>query len=522
MPNPEHTSFDEVLGFLGNAQAYGDGPVPVERVDTHAAVVFLAGEDAYKLKRPVKLPYLDFSTLSRREQVLRHELQLNRPQAPQIYRDVVPITRRADGRLRIGGRGEVVEWALHMRRFAQEHLLANYAARHGLAPSLVAKLAHVVFRSHEAAPVHATRRGAERAARVARQVGQAFAAAPDLIPVPLRQRFADHLERARAAAARSLDMRAERGFVRRCHGDLHLANIALIGGQPVLFDALEFDEDLATIDVLYDLAFLLMDMMQHGFRPAAQLLLNRYVQLSDTPMTLYGLSALPLFLALRAAVRAVVIIDRLRQLPAAQRGPAQQQLVGLVTAAIGYLTPPPAKLIAVGGLSGTGKSTLAAALAYQIGAAPGALHLRSDVERKAMFGVGEHERLQPHAYTEAASAEVYGSLAQKAKIALRGGHSVVVDAVYARPDERAAIGRVAQSLKLPFIGLWLTAPPEKMKDRVQQRTGDASDATPEVVERQLTYGTGPISWAPVDASGSVEDTLREARRLLSRRLGALA
>ncbi|WP_342643252.1 AAA family ATPase [Rhodoligotrophos ferricapiens] len=518
----EHKNFDDVLGFLADYHAYGQEPIAVERIDTHAAILFLAGQDVYKLKRPVKLPYLDFSTVALRQRVLEREFDLNRAHAPQLYLGVVPITRSAEGTLAIDGEGEAVEWALHMRRFPNEDLLANYAAKHGLSAELTQRLAQVVARAHQTAPICNTTDGRERMAAILTQVRQAFERAPDLVSADMRRRFVERSELALETASRSLNMRAERGLVRRCHADLHLGNIALIDGEPVLFDALEFDEGLAQIDVLYDLAFLIMDMMQKGFRPAAQLLLNRYVQLMDGPLTLYGLAALPLFLALRAGIRAVVTIDRLRQMPEKEPESARREILTYVNAAIGYLLPPPAKLVAVGGFSGTGKTTLASAISHQIGAAPGALHLRSDVERKAMFGLSEHQRLGEHGYTPQVTAEVYASISQKAKIILRSGHSVVVDAVFSKPDERAAIARVAERLNVPFVGLWLTAPKEKMKERVERRIADASDATAEVVDQQLAYGTGPVSWSPIDAGGRKEDTLREARRILTRRLGALA
>ena len=183
-------------------------------------------------------------------------------------------------------------------------------------------------------------------------------------------------------------------------------------------------------------------------------------------------------------------------------------------AATGYLAPEPPRLVAVGGLSGTGKSTLAAALAPQVGAAPGAVHLRSDLERKSLFSAGETERLGAEHYTADVTARVYDRLLEKARIALKAGRGVVVDAVFSKPHEREAVEAVAAGLGVPFQGLWLTAAPDTLVARVDARTGDASDATREVVAAQLEYDTGDISWTRVYAGGTPDDTLRAARALV--------
>jgi predicted kinase len=288
-------------------------------------------------------------------------------------------------------------------------------------------------------------------------------------------------------------------------------------GQPVLFDAIEFDEELATVDTLYDLAFLLMDLNRRGQRPAANVILNRYLWQSGDPLDLEGLAALPLFLGLRAAIRTMVTVQRalLEQDATAIRDVEIAR--GYLRAALAYLTPAPPRLIAVGGLSGTGKSTLAAALAPEVGPAPGAVHLRSDLERKSLFGVAETVRLAPEHYTPVTSAEVYGILHRKARTALAAGHAVIVDAVFAKPEERAAIEVVAAGLGTPFLGLWLTATPDHLLARVAQRSGDASDATPGVVRQQLGWQIGALSsrWTEIEASGSPADTCARASERLA-------
>jgi predicted kinase len=299
------------------------------------------------------------------------------------------------------------------------------------------------------------------------------------------------------------------------HGDLHLDNIVLWRGQPVLFDAIEFDEALATTDTLYDLAFLLMDLERRGRRLSANRVLNRYLWRSHSDLDLEGLAAMPLLLGLRAGVRALVAADRLRlaggDVEAGKRAEAQDYLA----AALRFLDPAGPRIVAVGGLSGTGKSTLAAALAPDVGPSPGAVHLRSDLERKAILGVEETHRLGPEAYTAEANARVYAELLRKTRLAATAGHGVVVDAVFAREPEREAVGRMAAEVGVPFQGLWLTAPREVLLARVGARVGDASDATPDVVARQLAGDVGAMSWTEIDGSGDAAETLTAARRALA-------
>ena len=262
---------------------------------------------------------------------------------------------------------------------------------------------------------------------------------------------------------------------------MHLRNIVLEGGVPVLFDAIEFDDGLATIDILYDLAFILMDFWQRGLRAHANLLFNRYLwRAPELEQELEGLAALPLFLALRAAIRALVTAA-LGDLDGGDHGAEARQFF---QAAEDFLRPQPAGLVAIGGFSGSGKSTLAAALAGDLGRAPGAVHLRSDIERKRVFGVDEFEPLPQDAYKPEAHAQVYARLLHLSETALRAGQSVIVDAVQAKPDERAALAALATRLGVPFTGLWLEAPVETLVRRVAARRGDASDARESVVRAQ--------------------------------------
>lgn len=502
----------DVLAFLAEPQSYaGLMPPPrrIERVDTHGAVVFLAGEEAFKVKRAVKLAYLDFSTLEARRRLSEREVEINRPAAPEIYLGTIPVTREPDGRLALGGEGEAVEWAVRMARFPERDVMIEVAARGGIDTATARALGDMVAQMHAAAPVAAAEAGAAIEEVIA-SIHDTVARSDERALLDLSRRLDADFGRQIARSADVRRRRAEAGFVRRCHGDLHLGNIVLWTGRPVPFDAIEFDERIATIDTLYDLAFLLMDLERQGCRAAANIVLNRYLGHSRSALDLEGLAALPLFLGVRAGVRAMVAIDRLRVKATTERPDIVAKAAATLELAARLLEPPTPRLIAVGGLSGTGKSTLAAALAPEVGAVPGAVHLRSDVERKRLAGIAETDRLPPEAYTAAASAEVYRILLERTQAALAAGHSVVVDAVFARESERDAIADVARGLGVRFDGAWLEGRADALKARVAARRGDASDATPAVVEQQLGYDVGRIGWSRVDAGGTADDTRSRA------------
>ena len=508
-----------VIEFLADPATHGLAGGDVRRIDTHAAIVFLAGDDAYKIKRAVRLAFLDFSTLEQRRTACEREIAINRPTAPALYRSAVAITRQADGTLAFDGPGEPVEWVVHMRRFDEEATLDRLADTHRLTPDIVDTLAVQVIAMHARAPVAAVEasdagQAADQIGAVALQSCEELAGFADLFPADQTDMFTARTTSALAAGRDLIAQRAVKGAIRRCHGDLHLGNVALIDGEPVIFDALEFDEALATIDVLYDLAFLVMDLWERGFRAAANHVLNRWLAGEADPDALRGLALLPLFLSMRAAIRAKVLAERLGYLSGAEKAAAERQARAMFALALDFLDPMPAHLVAIGGLSGTGKTTVALAVAPEIGPAPGAVVLRSDVIRKQLAGVAETVALPVSAYTPAASEHVYATMLDQAATVLAAGHGVVLDAVNAHPEERAAARAAADSAGAAFDGIWLTADPARLIARVEQRTGDASDATRTVVEKQLSYETGPIDWRIVDAGADQETVIERVRTCL--------
>ncbi len=503
---------DAVVAFLSDGAAYGLPGAAVERITTHAAHVFLVDDRAYKMKRAVRYSFLDFTTLDRRRRALEAELELNRRTAPLLYRRLVPVTRAQGDRLALAGSGEPVEWLLEMARFDQETRLDRVAARGELTPAIVDDLAEEIAAFHAKAAVRTESGGHAGMREVIEGNAEDFAALPEAIF--RAERIARLTARCRDELAERRDLLEQRrhaGQVRHCHGDLHLANIVLLEGRPVLFDCLEFDEALASTDTFYDLAFLLMDLLHQGLGVFAQRLLNGYL---DATWDDGGVALLPLFLAARAAIRAKVV-----GLAAARSadGPAPEEVAearDYLERTLAYLEPPPARLVALGGVSGTGKSTLARSLAPEFGPAPGAVVLRSDAVRKRLHGVAPGDRLPPTAYRKEASRAVYDALARRAAVLVRAGHAAIVDAVFLDAAERAHIERVALEAGVPFQGLWLSAPEDILVGRVTARHGDVSDATPDVLRQQLAIDPGALTWRRLDVSGSPEAVAGQARALL--------
>lgn len=505
-------SQNPVVEFLAQPGTHGLREDDVVRIDTHSAVVFLAGPRVYKIKRAVKYPYLDFSTLERREASIRAELEVNRSFAPELYLEVTAVTREEGGALALGGKGEPVEWVLVMRRFDENATLDKVAERGGIDDALSRALGEAVAAAHAKALRAPVATWIEALGRFVDDETSAIVGAAGIFGRADSIALCEALRSRLAEVAPLLFARGDAGHIRRGHGDLHLRNVALIDGAPVLFDALEFDPVVASGDVLYDLAFLLMDLLARDLPRPANLVFNRYLVAARNDDHLDALRALPFFLALRAAIRARVALDKSRVVGGRARDDALTEAKDYAALGARLIAPPPPRLVAIGGLSGTGKSTIAAGLAPFLLPAPGAVHLRSDVERKRLAGVGELERLPPEAYAPGASGPVYRRLNDLAQRALAAGHSSLVDAVHARPGERAAVEALARAAGVSFTGIWLELPLEERIGRVGKRRGDASDADAEVVRAQQEYDPGGISWHRVDASGTVNEVLARARK----------
>ena len=491
---------EEVISRLAKGEALG-GCAP-ERIDTHISVVFLTADRAYKLKRAVKLSYLDYASLAARQQYCEAEIAINRRTAPEIYLKAAAVTLEPDGGLALDGDGEPVEWVVEMARFDTEKTFDRLAASGDLDEALVRSLADEIASFHAAADSVGTEDGVSIVAptvetgvdEMRQWIGRPFAA-DDIDALANAQRASIDAHRA------LLDGRAQAGKVRHCHGDLHLRNICLVDGKPTIFDAIEFSDAFSNIDVLYDLAFLLMDFCHACHGEYANLVLNRYLVHADE---FEGLPLIPLFQSLRAMIRAHVTAKAAgEQATEAGTREMRDEADAYLRLARDMLKMPTPRLVALGGFSGTGKSTLARRIAPGFRPAPGAVILNSDPIRKALFGKAPEERLPQSAYAPDTDAKVFWTMFDRAESVLKSGFSVVLDMTFRDPELRARAERTAAACGVPFSGFWLHAAPEILVSRVAARTGDTSDATTDVLQHQLASGAGEIGWEKVDTGASL-------------------
>ena len=457
-------------------------------IETSCATVYLQGERALKIKKPVNFGFLDYSTLEKRQWALQRELNFNRAAAPDIYRAVHPVMRTSHG-FDLAGAGDAIEYALEMRRFDDEAVLAHQ-------PWVVdADLAETLGRA--VAQFHADAKVLTKGGKAA----LAFTIGSNAALIrALGSRLGDDVETVLSAIDAAfetfgplIEARESQGFSRHCHGDLHLGNILLENNQPVLFDCIEFNDMLSELDVLYDLAFLLMDLDFRRRTDAANRVMNAYLDEAArrSPDSLWsGLAALPLTQAVRACVRCHV---------SAHSGD-DEAACAYLAAALRHLQPSPPRLMAIGGFSGSGKSTLARLIAPGMGTAPGAVVVRTDEIRKRLVGAGPRQPLPTSAYSAELTKRTYAMAVQQSRDILLAGRSVILDATFLDEELRDGVAALAADLGLPFEGVWLHGDPALLAHRIRSRSGDASDATIAILETQLGSTTRPRDWRTLEAS----------------------
>ncbi len=497
-------------------------------IETHISSVLLAGDAAYKLKKPVNLGFLDFSTLAARKRYCDLELALNRRTAPQLYLEVAPVTG-TPAAPRLNGAGTPLDYAVKMRRFDTQDSFDRLLARGALEPPLVDALADRVAAFHaaiEVAPPHSP------------------FGSPQIVLGDARDNFA-HIERLRApgssqaALARLRDwteaegealretfrQRQHDGFVRECHGDLHLGNVARIDGAPVPFDCIEFNEGFRWIDVMSEIAFTVMDFVDRGAATLGWRFLNRLLESSGDYA---GVAVLRFYLVYRAMVRAKVALIRARQPDADARiaAGALEDFARHVADAAGFASPRARALILTGGVSGSGKTTLAQSLLEAFGA----VRLRSDIERKRLYGLAGDARsgsaLDGGLYTPRATQATYARLAALAATLLPSGFPVIADATFLHAADRRQFRKLAREAEAGYTLLWCDAPLDVLRARVAARDaagGDASEATLAVLTRQLESLEPPEPDADtVFCDTTQAESLAEARAEIARRCGLTA
>ncbi|MDT8345337.1 MAG: AAA family ATPase [Thermohalobaculum sp.] len=484
----EQAAFERFAAVLADPASHGGAAV--ERIDTHTAAVFLAGERAWKLRRPVDYGFLDYSTRAKRRASAEREIAENSRTAPGLYLGLGGIGDDGGLGLIAPPAPEGAEPVVLMRRFDAAGLFDRMATEGRLDAGLMQATGRVVAEMHLGA-------AARPCLRPLPDLALAEVSAIDRL-VPVIGEAAGAVARLLRTHGRRLAPMAAARPARRCHGDLHLRNIVLWQGRPAPFDCIDFNDELTDIDPLYDLAFLMMDLDHRGRRDLASVTLNAWAErmaadAEGEGIAYGGLGLLALYRACRAAIRAKVA-----GLTAETCGDAgaADEVRGYLALARGYLEAPRgARLIAVGGLSGSGKSTLARALTGPLDA----VVLRSDAIRKAMWGAAETDRLPADAYAPEVSVRVYATMARRARMALAGGVTVILDAAHLRAAERDGAARLAVEAGAAFAGLWLDAPVATLTARVEARAGDVSDADARVVAKQTGYDLGAIRWTRLAA-----------------------
>ena len=504
-----------MIAALMRSECYPHAAEDVEMLETHISWVFLAGAYAYKLKKPVDLGFVDFTTLEKRRTFCEEELRLNRRLAPSLYVDVVEI-RGTPGAPRINGRGPVLEHSLRMHRFPQEALASRMLGDGCLTPQLLDQLASRLAKFHEGTPRAAADALFGTCASVLRDVSQNFeqiaSLATDHADARLLSMLRDWTEREFVLHYNDLHDRHTRGMTRECHGDLHLGNIVLVDGELVPFDCIEFSPDLRWIDVMSEVAFLFMDLMDRGADALAWRFLNAYLEASGDYS---AMSVLRFYVVYRAMVRAKVHLMRAhqysvgeakrRRLKAAFRG-----YLGLAQRCTDLSRP---AILLMHGFSGSGKSTIAQSLAERLGG----LRIRADLERKRLHALSPlaRSRLPVGAglYGQDATQLTYARLADVARMMASSGYTAVLDATFLRRAQRTAMVDLASRMRVPIALIDVRTPRELLRSRILSRVNqadDPSDATPEVLEYQIATAE------PVRAAENLPVIRIDGRKALGR------
>ncbi len=483
-------SYPPLIKALQNPSVFPHPVGNIEVLETHISWVILTGRYAYKIKKPVNLGFLDFSNLENRSHYCHEELRLNRRLAPQIYLDVVTITGSATSPS-LNGEGTVVDYAVRMVQFPRETQLDNLAVQGNLTREHIDHLIQHIAEFHgEIADIATTQHFGEGEAVFAparENYAHIFPQLSDSAEIELLrelERWSDHVAEAKHDAFIS---RKANGFIRECHGDLHLGNMALFENEPLIFDCIEFSEKLRWIDIMSDVAFLVMDLIHRNRPEFARRFLNGYLEIVGD---YEGLAVLPFYLVYRALVRCKVELIRLDQQHQVEPNAPLNKSVyrSYLDVARGFTQSRATEIIITHGFSGSGKSTITQLILEKIDA----IRVRSDVERKRLHGLTARQRsdsrVQSGLYTEAASRETYNHLLDLAEKITGAGYSAIIDATFLKKAQRAPFRRLAQILHVPFVILDFRAPIELLRHWITERQTsdlDASEADLSVLDHQL-------------------------------------
>ena len=496
------------------AEVYDHPAKNIELIETHISWVILTGDFAYKIKKPVNFGFLDFSTLEKRKQFCEQELVLNSRLAPDIYLDVIAITGTPEAP-HISGSGTAFEYAVKMAQFPQSAQLDNMLAAGELKAEHMDAIAHMVADFHQTANIADDTMTYGDKEAIYQPVEENFRQIEQHLH---STDYTEQLEKlSQWSKSESILLQAvftgrkADGFIRQCHGDMHLRNLVWLDNKAMAFDCIEFNAKLSWIDVISEIAFLIMDLQHRHQHQLANRFLNSYLENTGDYA---GLSTLPFYLCYRALVRAKVNALRLEQkdLSAQEKNKTIDEFESYIQLAAGYTQQPAPKLIIMRGLSASGKSTVSQKLLDELGA----IRIRSDVERKRLFGITAtdtaSDKIDAGIYTADASQKTYTKLIELASAIIKAGYSVIVDAAFLTHEQRKPFQKLAEQLEAPYVILEVTAPAELLRQRIKQRKNDVSDADLVVLEHQLAnqktlHKDETNTAVPVDTSKPLDITL---------------
>jgi aminoglycoside phosphotransferase family enzyme/gluconate kinase len=456
---------------------------PIEMIQTHVSYVLLTGDYVYKIKKPVNFGFLDFSSLEKRHHFCLEELRMNQPIAPEIYLEVLPITQ-ADDQMILGGEGQAVEYVLKMHQFPQDALFITMFEQGKLTLVNMEELGRVVAQFHDKTVTNDYIRSFGEVSKIREAFDENYQQTEKYIGAAQTQQ---QYQETKAFTDRFFEQqqkifttRREQDRIRECHGDLHLRNICLWHDKIQLFDRIEFNEPFRFVDVMYDVAFTVMDLEARGRKDLGNAFLNTYIeQTGDWE----GLQVLPLYLSRQAYVRAKVnsfLLDD-SGVPEEAKQEAAAVASNYYRLAWEYTKTNHGQLILMSGLSGSGKTTVARHLARDLGA----IHLRSDAVRKHLAGIPLEQKGGSELYSSQMSQKTYQRLLELGLMLTKQGFSVILDAKYDRQALRQEAIEQAKTQELPLKIIHCTAPEDVLRDRLSSRMGDVSDATADLLTQQI-------------------------------------
>ena len=485
-PNKHMTTVENALR---NPEAYPHRVEDIAIVETHISLVFLTGTYAYKIKKAVNLGFLDFSTLEKRRHFCHEELQRNKRLCSEIYLDVVPVTQEA-GTIKVGGKGRIVDYAVKMVQFDRELELDTLLRQGKITSRQIAEISNIVAAFHDSTRVAEPDTPYGRPEIIIKFIRDNFTEAKRLTKDQQEQKQLEKLKQWTEKEYKRLMpeflFRKSKGAIRECHGDMHTGNMVLWKGKVMIFDCIEFNPFLSTIDVFSEIAFLVMDLEHSNHKEHASSFLNCYLSLTGDYK---GLALLRFYKTYRAMVRAkVTAIRHLQEKNQHEKEKTLTEHRSYISTALSYITPAPFGLVLTCGVSGSGKTTVAKKLVSRMPA----IHVRSDIERKRLFGLKPLEKSDPEKnkamYSAQSSKRTYSKLHNIAGTCLENSYPVIIDATFLNEDERKRFVSLGEQKNIPVVILHCHAPEKLLEKRVGERQtagNDPSEADKTILRRQI-------------------------------------